>query len=98
MTRIKLIYQWLDDRLGISSSILPIMQHPVPPNLTWWYVLGSATLVAFVMQVVTGVALAFTYVPAPSDAYESLEFITSAPCLETSCAESTIGAPQLWWS
>jgi ubiquinol-cytochrome c reductase cytochrome b subunit len=60
MTRIKLIYQWLDDRLGISSSILPILQHPVPPNLTWWYVLGSATLVAFVLLIVTGVALAFT--------------------------------------
>jgi ubiquinol-cytochrome c reductase cytochrome b subunit len=81
MTRMKLIYQWLDDRLGISSTIMPIIQHPVPPNLTWWYVLGSATLVAFVMQVVTGVALAFTYVPAPSDAYESLEFITQRAVL-----------------
>ncbi len=81
MARIKLIYLWLDDRLGISSSILPIIQHPLPPNLTWWYVLGSATLVAFVMQVVTGVALAFTYVHAPSDAYESLEFITQRAVL-----------------
>ena len=37
----------------------------------WWYVLGSATLVAFIVQVVTGVALAFSYVPAPNSAYES---------------------------
>lgn len=55
---------------------MPIIEHPVPPGLTWWYVLGSATLVGFVMQIITGVALAFTYVPAPSDAYETLEFIT----------------------
>ena len=43
--------------------------------------LGSATLVAFTMQVVTGVALAFSYVPAPIAAYESLEFITSRAVL-----------------
>jgi ubiquinol-cytochrome c reductase cytochrome b subunit len=70
------IWRWWDDRLGISRSIMPIVEHPVPPNLNWWYVLGSATLIAFVVQVVTGVALAFSYVPAPNSAYESLDFIT----------------------
>src|SRR5262245_11510320 len=52
------------------------MQHPVPPGLNWGYVLGSATLVAFIVQVVTGVGLAFTYVPAPNSAYETLQFIS----------------------
>ena len=74
-------WRWLDDRLGISSAIMPIVEHPVPPNLNWWYVLGSATLIAFVVQVVTGVALAFSYVPAPNSAYESLEFITNEAIL-----------------
>ena len=77
----QLIYQWLDDRLGITSTILPIIEHPVPAGLTWWYVLGSATFVAFVIQIITGVALAFTYIPAPNDAYESLEFITNRAIL-----------------
>jgi ubiquinol-cytochrome c reductase cytochrome b subunit len=70
------IYGWLDDRLGISSALLPIVAHPVPRSINWWYVLGSATLIAFVVQVITGVALAFSYVPAPNSAYETLEFIT----------------------
>src|SRR5579883_57974 len=67
---------WLDKRLGFSSAILPVIRHPVPRSVNWWYVFGSATLVAFLVQVVTGVALAFSYVPAPNSAYETLQFIT----------------------
>src|SRR5918912_1153809 len=68
--------QWFDRRLGFSKAILPVIQHPVPRSVNWWYVFGSATLVAFIVQVITGVALAFTYVPAPDNAYETLQFIT----------------------
>ena len=67
---------WLDDRLGLRENVLPVIQHPVPGNVNWWYVFGSATLVAFIVQVITGVALAFTYVPAPNSAYDTLQFIT----------------------
>lgn len=69
-------WAWLDHRLGISDTIQPLLTHPVP-RVNWWYVLGSATLIAFVMQVITGVALAFSYVPAPIAAYESLDWITN---------------------
>nr|MBA2450967.1 cytochrome b N-terminal domain-containing protein [Chloroflexota bacterium] len=80
MQRFKGAWEWLDDRLGWSSTIWPIVTHPVP-RVNWWYVLGSATLIAFTIQVITGVALAFTYVPAPNSAYESLEFITERAVL-----------------
>jgi ubiquinol-cytochrome c reductase cytochrome b subunit len=76
----KRVWQWLDDRLGITSTVKPIVEHPVPPT-GWDYTLGSATLIAFAVQVVTGVALAFTYVPTPDHAYESLEFITNGAVL-----------------
>lgn len=69
-------WAWFDRRLGWSKYIMKVVEHPVPSNVNWWYVLGSATLVAFIVQVVTGVALAFTYVPAPNSAYASLQFIT----------------------
>ena len=51
-------------------------KHPVPPNTGWWYVFGSAVLVAFMMQVVTGIALATRYVASSGSAYQVLEFIT----------------------
>src|SRR5438445_3184293 len=70
-------WRWLDDRLGISDLIGPSLKHLVPRDARWWYVFGSATLLAFIVQVVTGVALAFSYVPSSSQAYETLEFITN---------------------
>ena len=34
---------WLDDRLGLSTTFKPIIEHPVPPT-GWDYTIGSATL------------------------------------------------------
>jgi ubiquinol-cytochrome c reductase cytochrome b subunit len=76
----KLVLDWLDDRLGFSSTVKPLIEHPVPQT-GWDYTIGSATLIAFIVQIVTGVALAFTYVPTPDHAYESLEFITNQAVL-----------------
>ena len=76
----KSILCWLDDRVGFTSTFKPLIEHPVPPT-GWDYTIGSATLIAFTVQVVTGVALAFTYVPTPDHAYESLDFITHGAIL-----------------
>jgi ubiquinol-cytochrome c reductase cytochrome b subunit len=67
---------WFEDRTGIPSQVQEFMRHPVPPGTDWRYVLGSATLVAFLLQVLTGTALATIYVPSTSDAYQSLQLIT----------------------
>ena len=69
--------QWLDNRLGIADLIRPAAKHLVPSDAKWWYVFGSATMIAFIVQVVTGVALAFSYVPSASQAYQTLQFITN---------------------
>jgi ubiquinol-cytochrome c reductase cytochrome b subunit len=70
----------IDDRVGISSVVGPLLKHPVPRGARWWYVFGSATLFALVIQVLSGVTLAFSYIASSSQAYETLLFITnSAP-------------------
>jgi ubiquinol-cytochrome c reductase cytochrome b subunit len=75
------VSRWLDERFELGDSVLAVLRHPVPAALErkvgWWYVLGSATLAVFVVQIVTGVGLAMTYVPAPNSAYDTLMFITS---------------------
>jgi ubiquinol-cytochrome c reductase cytochrome b subunit len=70
-------WRWIDGRLGISDMAGPSLKHLIPHDAKWWYVFGSATLVAFIVQVATGVALAFSYVPSSSQAYETLQFITN---------------------
>jgi ubiquinol-cytochrome c reductase cytochrome b subunit len=77
MNRFKKIWYWIDDRTGISELIAPMAKHLVPSDSRWAYVFGSATLIAFVIQVITGIGLAFMYQPSSGAAYDSLKFINS---------------------
>ncbi len=70
------IGRWLDERVGIRKVLSPVLEHRVPRRSRWAYVFGSATLFAFLLQVVTGVALANSYVPSAGQAWDSLRFIT----------------------
>lgn len=74
---IRNLWRWFDDRTGLSALVGPSLTHLVPRDAKWWYVFGSATLCAFLVQVVTGVALAFSYIPSTSQAYATLQFITN---------------------
>ncbi len=70
------IWEIFDDRTGASEVWKRTAGHLVPPGSGWWYVFGSATLAAFILQVVTGIALASIYTPSTQSAYSSLEFIS----------------------
>lgn len=66
---------WFDERLGVRATILPIIRHPVPPRVGWWYVFGSATMAMLSVQVLTGILLALVYVPSAADAHRSLIYL-----------------------
>ena len=73
MRVIRTIYDWVDHRLQVGSTIHAAATHPVPRRTaSWAYVFGSASLVLFALQVVTGICLALVYVPSASEAYSSL--------------------------
>ena len=69
-------WNWIDNRIGFTDCVMPLLTHTVPRNARWWYVFGSATLTAFIVQVFSGICLAMSYVPGGDEAYESLRFIT----------------------
>jgi ubiquinol-cytochrome c reductase cytochrome b subunit len=72
------IIAWLESRSGIGAFVRPLLSHRVPASAKWWYVFGSATLMFFVIQVVTGVCLATVYAPSAAEAWESLRYIDSS--------------------
>jgi len=74
MRLIAQIGEWFDRRLQLAAPIGEVAEHPVPKNTaSWWYVFGSAALVVFLLQLVTGIMLAFIYVPSASEAWNSLQ-------------------------
>jgi ubiquinol-cytochrome c reductase cytochrome b subunit len=74
MRLISRIGEWFDRRLQLAAPIREAAEHPVPRNTaSWWYVFGSAALVVFLLQLVTGILLAFTYVPSAGEAWSSLQ-------------------------
>ncbi len=71
--------------LGRLKTMFPldweIIRHmgaePIPYHLKkWWFCLGGTVLYLFVVQVATGIALTFYYVPTPQEAYTSVAAIT----------------------
>jgi ubiquinol-cytochrome c reductase cytochrome b subunit len=77
----KRFFAWIDDRSGLLTAARRALAHPVPPRTGWWYVFGSATLLAFILQVATGIALSTAYVPSSGQAYDSLKFISEQALL-----------------
>src|ERR1700687_5444677 len=74
MRLIPQIGEWFDWRLQRCASIREVSEHPVPRNTaSGWYVFGSAALVVFLLQIITGIMLALIYVPSANEAWNSLQ-------------------------
>jgi menaquinol-cytochrome c reductase cytochrome b subunit len=71
--------EWFDARLRVRATLLPMMRHPIPPEVAgpmgWWYVFGSASMTLLILQILTGIGLALVYVPAAEKAYDSLLYL-----------------------
>jgi ubiquinol-cytochrome c reductase cytochrome b subunit len=76
---LRAVGKWLEERLGVRDMLRPMLEHPIPRGsagpMGWWYVLGSASLTMLMLQILTGILLAFVYVPAADKAYESLLYM-----------------------
>ncbi len=76
MNTLRKIAVWLDDRLHLTALFASTAGHEVPASAgSWFYVFGSATLLCFVIQVITGACLAFVYIPSTNEAWTSLQYL-----------------------
>jgi quinol-cytochrome oxidoreductase complex cytochrome b subunit len=70
----KNVYEWFEERLGLSDLYKATLDRPEPKG-NWWNTLGSASLFLFLLQGLTGIFLTVYYTPSPDHAYDSIQYI-----------------------
>jgi ubiquinol-cytochrome c reductase cytochrome b subunit len=70
---------WIEKRTGFLSMAQEFLTEDVPGGASYWYVFGSATLFAMIVQIVTGIFLTFFYAPSAATAWESTRAIYLNP-------------------
>ena len=71
------VINWLENRTGIETAVRSFLYEEIPASAGWHQAFGSVAIFAFLMQVFTGILLAFNYAPTPGDAYNSLRYIVT---------------------
>ncbi len=70
---------WIERRTGFVSMTKDLLTEDVPGGASYWYVFGSATLFAMIVQITTGIFLTFWYAPSAATAWESTRAIYLNP-------------------
>src|SRR5580658_4990916 len=70
---------WIEKRTGFVSMTKEFLTEDVPGGASYWYVFGSATLFAMIVQITTGIFLTFFYAPSAATAWESTRAIYLNP-------------------
>lgn len=68
----------LDERTGYRALLHEALEENIPGGASWAYVLGSATLILFLVQLGTGLVLALYYSPSATDAWASVAYLERA--------------------
>ena len=69
---------WIEIRIGLEELVgKHLLEYRTPKGATFWSTLGFITLVAFIVQAVTGIMLLLYYIPHPDYAFKSVQTITN---------------------
>jgi quinol-cytochrome oxidoreductase complex cytochrome b subunit len=73
------VKKWVVESFPFDLDILKeISSEPIPNHLKrWWFAVGGTPLYLFIIQVTTGIILTFYYVPYPTEAFNSIQTITT---------------------
>ncbi len=70
---------WIDERFQIREIIEKnFTKKKIPKGISWFRCMGGFALIAFMLQVGTGIFLVFYYVPSASNAFNSVQYIRHA--------------------
>lgn len=66
---------WFEDRLPLGRWTRELLTEKIAGGSSFWFVLGSATLIDFLILAATGIWQLFYYVPTTDHAYASVNFL-----------------------
>lgn len=69
------LYRWINERWPLSPFIRLALEEEMAGGSSYAYIFGSATLLIFLLQVVTGIWQLFFYVPTLGEGYNSLNYL-----------------------
>ncbi len=70
---------WFEERYQLEEVVEKnVTKKLIPRGLSWFGCMGGLALVAFMIQVGTGIYLVFYYVPSASEAFNSVQYIRHA--------------------
>ncbi len=73
------VKDWFEERFQLSEIIeTNLTKKKIPKNISWFRCMGGFALIAFMLQVGTGIFLVFYYVPSASNALNSVQYIRHA--------------------
>jgi quinol-cytochrome oxidoreductase complex cytochrome b subunit len=72
MRPIKAVGDFFDERFEMRRVLREFAEHNVPDHVNWLYCFGGITFLCFVIQIFTGILLAFYYQPTADAAYSSV--------------------------
>lgn len=75
--KVRQVVNWLEHRTGIETAVREFLYEDIPGSSGWRQVFGSVAMFSFLVQVFTGILLAFNYAPTPGDAYNSVRYIVT---------------------
>ncbi len=71
------LINWIDERYSLREFAKPYLNKPVSPHeMSFQFCWGGITFLLIIIQVITGIFLAYYYRPNVAEAYQSIRFIT----------------------
>ena len=70
------VVNWIDTRFGLTDAVDEQLYQRVPNYANaFYYCFGGMVFVLIMLQIVTGILLAFYYIPSTAEAYLSIQYI-----------------------
>jgi ubiquinol-cytochrome c reductase cytochrome b subunit len=69
------LYRWFDERMGFDELLHTLLDEPIPGGARYSYVFGSALLAVFLLQILSGITLLFSYTSSVDHAHTSVAYI-----------------------